>query len=233
MARILLIDDDPALLDVVAMGLEDADHEVIRASDGRSGMVHIETDRPDIVVSDINMPALDGFRLCQQIRAAGNAVPVILLTSRDNEIDETLGLDLGADDYIVKPVSTRVLVARVAALLRREALRSGTAPAGDAARSVGPLTLDADRLSVGWREAALSVTVTEYRMLDALSRRPGVVLSRGQLLEQGRGDDSVVDGRLVDTYIRRLRRKFEAIDKDFCGIETVIGAGYRWSDAVE
>lgn len=233
MARILLIDDDPALLDVVAMGLEDADHEVIRARDGRSGLARIQSERPDIVVSDINMPALDGFSLCQQIRAAGDSVPVILLTSRDNEIDEALGLDLGADDYIVKPVSTRVLVARIASLLRREALRTEAAPSGDAARSVGPLTLDADRLSVCWHAQALSVTVTEYRMLDALTRRPGVVLSRGQLLEQGRGDDSVVDGRLVDTYIRRLRRKFEALDPDFSGIETVIGAGYRWSDAVE
>ena len=226
MARILLIDDDPGLLDVLALAFEEAGHEVLTAVDGRAGLQRWEAARPDLVVSDVNMPALDGFSLCRRVRERDPALPLVLLTSRDSEIDEALGLELGADDYVTKPFSTRVLLARVAALLRREALRRTPEPPAHVTR--GHLSVDAERLEVAWRGTTIRTTVTEFRLVEALSHRPGVVLSRAQLLDRIRGDDSVVAERLVDTYVRRLRRKFEELDGAFEEIETVVGAGYRW-----
>jgi DNA-binding response OmpR family regulator len=153
----------------------------------------------------------------------------VLLTARDGEIDQALGLELGADDYIVKPFSSRVLVAKVAALLRREQLRK-TDASGTPLVSAGKLTLDSDRMIARYDGTAITTTVTEFRLLVALASRPGMVFSRDQVLERVRDDDSVVEHRLVDTYVRRLRRKLEAVDPAFDEIETVIGAGYRWKD---
>ena len=230
LARLLFIDDDASLLDVLTLAAEDAGHIALRAVDGRDGLARIQSDAPDVVVSDINMPRLDGFALCKKLREAGDRTPLILLTSRDGEIDEALGLELGADDYVSKPFSTRVLFARVTALLRREELARGGGPAAAPLRR-GKLALDADRLAATYDGAAIALTVTEFRLLEALARRPGVVLSRARLLELVRDDDSVVADRIVDAYVRRLRRKLEAVDAAFDGIETVIGAGYRWRDA--
>lgn len=230
MAHILLIDDDLALLDVLSLSFEDAGHQVARAKDGSEGLERIRQRRPDIIVSDVNMPEVDGFSLCRKLRATGDATPVILLTSRDSEIDEALGLELGADDYVSKPFSTRVLLARVAALLRREELRGGGA-ARQSRLVQGALELDAERLEVRYRGTPVRVTVTEFRMLEALARRPGVLFSREKLLELTRDDDSIVVDRIIDTYVRRLRRKLEAIDPAFDRIETVVGVGYRWKDA--
>ncbi len=227
MPRVLLIDDDTALLDVLALAFEDAKHEVLTASDGADGLAKAEGQRPDAIVSDVNMPGVDGFSLCRRLREAGNATPLILLTSRDSEIDEALGLELGADDYVTKPFSTRVLLARVAALLRRETQRMGGGGFG-ATQTAGRLHLDADRLEVRYDEHTLTTTVTEFRLLEALTSRPGVVCSRPSLLERIRGDDSVVAERIIDTYVRRLRRKLESLDPAFDAIETVVGAGYRW-----
>ena len=227
MARVLLVDDDAALLDVLALAFEDAGHEVLRARDGRAALEAVRWAKPEVVVSDVNMPHVDGFALCRKLRQEGCVVPLVLLTSRDSEIDEALGLDLGADDYVAKPFSTRVLLARVAALLRREELRGGGGARPPAVRR-GELELDAERLSCTFRSIAVSLTVTEFHLLEALARRPGVVLSRAQLLAVARDDGSVVVDRIVDTYVNRLRRKLEAIDPSFTGIETVIGAGYRW-----
>ncbi len=227
MARILLIDDDDALLDVLALSFEDAGHEVLTAPDGTRGLARIHAEAPQLVVSDVNMPGIDGFTLCRRLREADVQIPVILLTSRDSEIDEALGLELGADDYVAKPFSTRVLMARVAALLRRQTARAGQE---SAARHVGDLSVDADRLEVRWRDLELTLTVTEFRMVEALSIRPGVVFSRGQLLRAIRDDDSVVVERIIDTYVRRLRRNFETLDPAFDRIETIVGAGYRWRD---
>lgn len=230
MARILLIDDDASLLDGLALAVEDAGHEVLTAPDGARGWA-MATDRsPDLVISDVNMPGLDGFSLCRKLREAGSDVPIILLTARDNEIDEALGLELGADDYISKPFSTRILLARVAALLRRQALRSAGGR-GDSVLEAGHLSMDAERLEVRWRGTLLETTVTEFRMLEALAARPGIVLSRARLLDLTRDDGTVVAERIVDTYVRRLRRKLEAVDGDFDAIETVIGAGYKWRNA--
>ncbi len=229
MKDVLLIEDDAALVDVLSLAFEDAGYRVGSARDGVEGLARALRDAPALVVSDVNMPRLDGFSLCQRLRAAGNAVPLILLTSRDSEIDQALGLELGADDYVSKPFSTRVLLARVRALLRRQELR-------DAASAVrpgvvaGPLELDSDRLEARYRGVLVEVTLTELRLLEAMASRAGTVLSRDRLLGLARGEDSVVDARLVDTYVRRLRRKLEAVEPGFDRIETVIGAGYRWRD---
>jgi DNA-binding response OmpR family regulator len=227
-ARILIVDDDAALVEVLALAVADAGHEPLRARDGAEGMRLAK--ESELIISDVNMPNMDGFTLCKKLRAAGSRVPILMLTSRDTEIDEALGLELGADDYVTKPFSTRVLFARVAALLRREEMRGG-ASASAVKICAGKLELDADRLLAEWDGRAIDVTVTEFRLLEALARRPGVVQSRRVLLELARGDDSVVDARIVDTYVRRLRRKLEAIDSTFDSIETVIGAGYRWRAA--
>ncbi len=228
MARILLVDDDASLLDVLTMAFTDAGHEAITAADGVKAMAIAGKERPDAIVSDINMPGLDGFTLCRKLRTAGDPVPIVLLTSRDNEIDEALGLELGADDYIAKPFNTRVLLARVAALLRRDALRRGASAAKTIVRA-GELALDAERLEARYRGELLVLTLTEFRLLEALASRPGIVLSRDRLLDIVRGDESVVAERIIDTYVRRLRRKLEEIDSGFAGIDTIIGAGYRWS----
>lgn len=228
MPRVVLIDDDPALLDVLGLAFEDAGYEVHTATDGRAGLARIHEAAPDVVVSDVNMPRLDGFALSRTLREAGNLVPLVLLTSRDGEIDEALGLELGADDFVTKPFSTRVLLARVGALIRREHMRTLCAPRPEPHR-VGQLSLDEERLEVRWNNDPVIVTVTEFRLLQLLVERPGMVLSRASILEQLRGDTAVAE-RIVDTYVRRLRRKLEQLDPEFHQIETVVGAGYRWLD---
>jgi len=226
MANVLLIEDDRALTDALAMAFEDAGHTVSAEADGKDGLARIERDRPDVVICDVQLPRLDGLSLCRMLRARGDAVPFVLLTARDSELDQALGLDLGADDYVVKPASARILLARVHALLRRHAARQKP-PAEAVLVIAGALQIDRERLEVRWHGAAVETTVTELRLLEALAARPGIVLSRARLLELARGDDSSVADRLIDTYVRRLRRKFEAIDATFDAIETVIGAGYR------
>ncbi len=227
MAKVLLVDDDRALLDALSLALENERHEIVTATDGIEGLAAAEREKPDVIVSDITMPGLDGFALCKRLRDRKIDVPIVLLTSRDSEIDEALGLELGADDYVTKPFHTRILLARISALLRRESLR--TAKRGDVSHvALGKLTLDSDCLEAKYAGAALTLTLTEFRMLEALASRPGIVLSRTRLLELVRGDDSVVADRIVDTYVRRLRKKIETIDASFADLETVVGAGYRW-----
>jgi DNA-binding response OmpR family regulator len=226
MANVLLIEDDRALVAALSMAFEDAGHAVIAAFDGRDGLARAERDRPDVVICDVQLPRMDGFSLCRALRERGDRVPLLLLTARDGEIDQALGLDLGADDYVIKPASARVLIARVHALLRRQAL--ARTPASEPSLvTAGALVIDRDRLEARYRGARIETTVTEIRLLEALASRPGIVHSRTRLLALSRGDDSVVEDRLIDTYVRRLRRKLEAIDPSFDAIETVIGAGYR------
>lgn len=228
MTRILLVDDDQSVLDVLAMAFEDEGYDVATACDGQQALVSIANNRPDVMLSDVNMPKLDGFSVCRRLREAGDELPLILLTSRDNDIDEALGLELGADDYVAKPFSTRVLVARVKALLRRQEVKTTDTPRQQDIVELGNISVDPETMDVRLNDQSLSLTVTEFRMVEGFVRRPGIVLSRDRLMELARGDDSVVADRIVDTYVRRLRRKFEAIDPAFDHIETVIGAGYRW-----
>jgi DNA-binding response OmpR family regulator len=231
MARILLVDDDEALLAVLQLAFGEAGHEVIVAKDGREGLATAERESPALLVTDVNMPKLDGFALVKTLRERGHGLPILVLTARDDEIDEALGLELGADDYVTKPFSSRVLLSRVAALLRRQALRDGDDRSAKAPRRIGELELDDERLEVRWKGQAIETTMTELRLLETLTRRPGVVLSRDAVLERIRGDGTVVAPRIIDTYVNRLRRKLEAVDAGFDRIETVIGAGYRWRDA--
>lgn len=225
MARLLLIDDDASLLEVLTLAFEDAGHAVQTAPDGAAGLRALEAGGVALVVSDVNMPLVDGFALCRRLRQSGSAVPFILLTSRDSDIDEALGLDVGADDYVSKPFSTRVLLSRVTALLRRSELRQGS-KATESTLAVGRLELLPERVELRFAGTPVEVTVTEFRLLECLASRPGIVFSRERLLELLRGD-TVVEPRIVDTYVRRLRRKLEQIDPQADVIETVIGAGYR------
>jgi DNA-binding response OmpR family regulator len=226
MARVLLVDDDRSLLDVLSLAFEDEGHEVRVARDGHEALAIVREGWPSAVVSDVNMPRLDGFAMTKKLREEGFGVPLLLLTSREGEIDEALGLSIGADDYVAKPFSTRVLLARVAALLRREAMRVSSEREELITR--GALELSPERLEARYRGTQLVVTVTEFRLLEALSKRPGLVLSRERLMTLIRDDDSVVADRIIDTYVRRLRRKLEEIDPACDAIQTVIGAGYRW-----
>ncbi len=227
MAKLLLVDDEPSVLDALELAFDDAGHGTERALDGRLALEMLKNKPFDLVVSDVNMPHLDGFALCRRLRQAELKVPVLLLTARDNEVDEALGLELGADDYLTKPFSNRILIARVEALLRRDRMRAGT-ERKSAEVSAGDLALDVDRLRATFRGAELSLTVTEFRVLEAFARNVGSVLARERLLDIVRGDESVVGERLIDTYVKRLRRKLEEKDPAFDRIETVVGAGYKW-----
>ena len=227
MAFILLVDDDQTLLELVTLALEDHGHTVQPAHDGLEALSAMARRPADLVLSDVNMPKLDGFTLCKNLRARDANVPIILLTSRDSEIDEALGLELGADDYITKPFSTRVLLARINALLRRTEARREPRKAK---LVQGALELDPERLDCQFQGTSIRVTVTEFRLLEALARRPGILLTREQLMRSIRDDDAIVVDRLIDTYVRRLRRKLESIDAKFNDIETVVGVGYRWRE---
>lgn len=224
--RLLLIDDDPQLLLATELALKADGHEVIALSSGSDAEHSAALARVDLILCDINLPGVDGFSLVKRWRARGITLPILLLTSRDSEIDEALGLELGADDYVSKPVAMRVLCARVTALLRRESQRRTVAL--PAAKIVGSLSIDSERCEVRYQNTLISCTLSEFRLIEALIDRVDIVLSRAKLLERVRGEESVVDDRLIDTYIRRLRRKFEAVDPAFVAIETVTGFGYRW-----
>lgn len=227
MATVLLVDDDENLLDALALSFEDAAYKVKTAQDGAQAWQALRDTSIDLVVSDVNMPRIDGFTLCRKMRESEDLRPLILLTSRDGEIDEALGLELGADDYLSKPFSTRILLARVAALLRRSALRK-EATSDKQNSSYGAVQLNAERLELRYQGQPIKTTLTEFRLVEALLSRPGVVFSRDALLDIVRGHDSVVVDRIIDTYVRRLRRKFEEIDAQFRDIETVVGVGYKW-----
>lgn len=229
MARpsLLVVEDDPATLAALAQSLQSAGYAVTQESDGARALALTARTRFDLVLSDVNLPGADGFTLCRRLRAAGATTPVILLTSRDSEIDEALGLELGADDYVTKPFSTRVLLARIAALLRRARPPADEDPA---ALEHGPLRIDRARLELRWHGELIPATVTELRLVEALASRAGRVLSRDRLLELAREDDSFVAPRIVDTYVARLRKKFEGVRPGSDPIETVIGAGYRFRD---
>jgi DNA-binding response OmpR family regulator len=227
-ARVLFIEDDRELVAALGPALTDAGHELLTAFDGKEGLALVCNRAPDLVISDVNLPGIDGMTLVKRAREEGVTAPIILLTARDTEIDEALGLELGADDYIVKPFSLRILLARVAALLRRAETQKSSRETPRL--TLGELSLDSERLELRYRGQPISVTLSEFRLLEALARRPGVAFSRDQLMSEMRGDDSVVQDRIIDTYVRRLRRKLEELDPEFSALETVVGVGYRLRD---
>jgi DNA-binding response OmpR family regulator len=225
--KILIIDDDRNLLDALSLTLEEQGYAVLTATNGGDGYQQIGKEFPDLVIADINMPVMDGLTLCKKIRDENKPVPFIILTSRDSEIDQALGLNLGADDYVIKPFSTQILLARLQAILRRNQARSSKSES-NSIRKIGKTMLDLERMEVTCNGKPITVTVSEFRLLEALIANAGIVLSRDKLMDLMRDDDSIVYDRIIDTYIRRLRRKLEAADPSFNAIETIIGAGYRW-----
>ena len=225
--RILLVDDDVALGGILAPALGDEGFQVVTARTGKEGLQRFEADGADLLILDVLMPEMDGLEVCRRVRRK-SAVPIILLSSRGEEVDRVTGLETGADDYVTKPFSTRELVARIRAIERRVA---GAPPATTGARvRVGPLQIDAGRFAVKWHEQPVTLTKTEFQLLEALARHPGLVLSREQLLDKARGDDVTVTERTVDTFIKRLRKKVREVDPTFDEIETVIGIGYRYRE---
>jgi two-component system response regulator ChvI len=233
---IALVDDDRNILTSVSIALQ-AEGFVTRVySDGATALKAFGDNPPDLAVFDIKMPQMDGMELLRRVREMGGAVgavPVIFLTSKDDELDEALGLAMGADDYISKPFSQRLLIARVRAILRRQELMRGQANSADDGPEEqlierGCLTMDPARHKVLWDGKDVTLTVTEFLILEALAQRPGVVKSRNQLLDVAYQDDVYVDDRTIDSHIKRVRRKFRTVDPDFDAIETLYGVGYRF-----
>ena len=236
---IALVDDDRNILTSVSIALQ-AEGFVTRVyTDGHTALKAFAENRPDLGVFDIKMPQMDGMELLRRLRELGGAVgamPVIFLTSKDDEIDEALGLAMGADDYIAKPFSQRLLLARIRAILRRQDQTRGTPSYGANAEPDAPviergrLAMDPPRHKVLWDSREVVLTVTEFLILEALAQRPGVVKSRNQLLDIAYHDDVYVDDRTIDSHIKRIRRKFRAVDDGFDAIETLYGVGYRFGE---
>lgn len=225
---VAVVDDEQNIRELVCNVLSREGYRVCEYSDGQEAWQVFDQSLPDLVILDILMPRMDGLELCRRIRTRSDTIPLIFLTSKDEEFDRVLGLELGADDYLCKPFSTRELVARVKVLFRRLAL-GDQKPAPEDRVDSGSLSLDRLRYTVSWKGVAVALTVTEFRILDALVSRPEHVRSRGQLVQQAYPHDEYMSERTIDTHIKRLRKKFTHIDQDFCGIETVYGLGYRYS----
>lgn len=233
MSKIALVDDDRNILTSVAMTLEAEGFEVETYNDGQAALDAFNKKLPDMAVLDIKMPRMDGMDLLQRLRQK-TQMPVIFLTSKDDEIDEVLGLRMGADDYVKKPFSQRLLVERIRALLRRqEALNNDEAGAENPETKVmdrGNLQMDPLRHAVSWKGKDVSLTVTEFLLLQALAQRPGFVKSRDQLMDVAYDDQVYVDDRTIDSHIKRLRKKMRTADSDFAAIETLYGIGYRYNE---
>ena len=224
MNRILIVDDEAHIREVVRFALARAGYHVTEAGTGEQALALLGSDAFDLVVLDVVMPGIDGTEVCRRLRAK-NELPVVFLTSRDEELDRILGLELGGDDYVTKPFSPRELVARIRAVLRR-ARPAPAAPSDEL--SVGPLRIDRARFRVSWDGVDVSLTVTEFGILATLTAAPGRVYSRGQLMERVWGDGVVVSDRTVDSHVKRLRKKFEVFGAS--PIETVHGLGYRLNE---
>ncbi|WP_157217732.1 response regulator transcription factor [Flavisphingomonas formosensis] len=232
-ATIALVDDDRNILTSVSIALQSEGFTVRVYSDGETALKALIENPPDLAVLDIKMPRMDGMELLRRLREK-SPIPVIFLTSKDDELDEALGLAMGADDYITKPFSQRLLIARIKAILRRTDIRAA-AESGDEQpppeRIVrGRLEMDPARHRVSWNGVDVTLTVTEFLILEALAQRPGFVKSRDQLMDTAYQDDVYVDDRTIDSHIKRLRRKFRQVDSQFKAIETLYGVGYRFSE---
>ncbi len=232
MTTIALVDDDENILESVSMFLEDEGYHIRRFSDGAAAFAALSDSPPDLAVLDIKMPRMDGWELLRRLRQSSN-LPVIFLTSRDEEIDEVVGLNLGADDYVRKPFSRRLLSERIKAVLRRSYSPPQGAPGEDSSAAIvrGKLMLDPNRHVCAWNGEPVRLTVTEFLILQALAQRPGFVKNRDQLMDAAYDDQVYVDDRTIDSHIKRLRRKFRAVDESFDGIETLYGVGYRYKEA--
>jgi two-component system response regulator ChvI len=233
MAKITLVDDDENIVTSVSLALESLGHKVKGFYDGAAGLAALESDPPDLAILDVKMPRMDGMEVLRRLRQSSD-LPVIILTSKDEEIDEILGFNLGADDYIHKPFSQRLLIERVKAVLRRadggdSETAAGAAAQGKAIRR-GRLTLDSARHDCLWDGKAVKLTVTEFLLLQSLAQRPGFVKSRDNLMDAAYDDQVYVDDRTIDSHVKRMRRKFRQVDPEFDAIETLYGVGYRYRE---
>ena len=225
--RIALVDDDQNILTSVSLALEAEGFKVDKYLDGEQGLNGITRRPPDLAVLDIKMPRLDGMEVLEKLRKSSN-LPVIILTSKDDEVDEALGLRIGADDYIKKPFSQRLLIERVKAILRRVNINEDASPDSIIVR--GELIMDSSRHSTQWKGDDVKLTVTEFLILKDLSQRSGLVKTRDQLMDAAYGETIYVDDRTIDSHIKRLRKKFRLVDKKFDQIETLYGVGYRYCE---
>jgi len=242
MQTIALVDDDRNILTSVSIALEAEGYKVETYTDGASALDGLLARPPQLAIFDIKMPRMDGMELLRRLRQKSD-LPVIFLTSKDEEIDELFGLKMGADDFITKPFSQRLLVERVKAILRRAANRELAAAGGGAttpkaaadqqARTLdrGQLSMDQERHTCTWKNEAVTLTVTEFLILHSLAQRPGVVKSRDALMDAAYDEQVYVDDRTIDSHIKRLRKKFKMVDTDFDMIETLYGVGYRFREA--
>jgi two-component system response regulator ChvI len=233
MATIALVDDDRNILASVSMLLEQEGYHVRTFPDGAAALTALSASPPDLAILDIKMPRMDGLELLRRLRQNAD-LPVIFLTSKDEEIDELMGLNAGADDYIRKPFSQRLLLERVKAVLRRADARKAGASAIEAKRETmtrGKLVLDPQRHECTWESRPVRLTVTEFLILQCLAQRPGFVKSRDNLMDAAYDDQVYVDDRTIDSHIKRLRKKFKVVDDSFDAIETLYGVGYRYREA--
>jgi len=230
---IALVDDDRNILTSLSVALQSEGFATRVYTDGEAALKALTENPADLAVLDVKMPRMDGMELLRRLRER-SAIPVIFLTSKDDELDEALGLAMGADDYIAKPFSQRLLIARIRAVLRRAEMRAipvGEEAAGEAEELVrGRLSMDPARHRVRWDGREVALTVTEFMILEALAQRPGMVKNRNQLMDVAYSDDIYVDDRTIDSHIKRMRRKFRVADPDFKGIETLYGIGYRFGE---
>jgi two-component system response regulator ChvI len=231
MPTIALVDDDRNILTSVSIALEAEGHRINTYTDGLSALDAFQSAPPDLAILDIKMPRMDGMEMLRRLREKSD-VPVIFLTSKDDEIDELFGFKMGADDFVRKPFSHRLLAERVKVLLRRATLKNN-APAKEHDIQIlerGELRMDPERHTCTWKNAPVTLTGTEFLLLQALASRPGVVKSRNALMDAAYGEEVYVDDRAIDSYVKRLRRKFEALDVEFDMIETLYGVGYRFKE---
>ena len=227
---IALVDDDRNILTSVSMALEAEGYKVRTFTDGEAAYRGLKQNPVDLAILDIKMPRMDGMELLQQLRKS-STVPVIFLTSKDDEVDEVLGFRMGADDYIKKPFSQRLLIERIRALLRRTEIdRNPSAGKSEGVLTRGDLVLDPERHVCTWKGEAVQLTVTEFLLLKALAQFPGHVKNRDQLMDLAYGESIYVDDRTIDSHIKRVRRKFRNLDREFNEIETLYGVGYRYRE---
>ncbi len=225
-SAIALVDDDENILASLSAALEDEGYKIDTYRDGAEALDGIGKRPVDLAILDIKMPRMDGMELLGELRRKGT-LPVIFLTSKDDEVDEIMGLSLGADDYIRKPFSQRLLLERIRAVLRRHQSANQETSGAESLRR-GDLVLDPARHLCTWKDAEINLTVTEFLLVAALARRPGLVKNRDQLIDAAYGEHIYVDDRTIDSHIKRLRRKFKQADDDFAEIETLYGVGYRY-----
>ena len=228
---IALVDDDRNILTSIQMALEAEGFAVRTYTDGAEALRGLTANPVDLAILDIKMPRMDGMELLERLRRQSE-LPVIFLTSKDDEVDELMGLRMGADDYIKKPFSQRLLIERNRAVFRRVEAQKANAPGATSAQAVkrGELVLDPAQHLCLWKDQPVNLTVTEFLIIQALAQRPGHVKSRDQLIDAAYGEHIYVDDRTIDSHIKRLRKKFREVDKDFSHIETLYGVGYKYNE---